>query len=112
MNADITKAKRGELGASLRIVIGPIEVQRFDLFEQSVGRDIFEGWTKELDVVAVRAVDRPADRDAACVRGDRPLPAEFCSVSGVGAVPSPPAGALCSEPSRETSDKSRPMTRS
>ena len=65
------------------IVVAPVEVQGLDLLEQPRRRQVVEGGVKQLDVVAVGAVEGPADRDAASIGHDRPLPAEFCPVGGV-----------------------------
>ncbi len=50
--------------ANCRRVVAAIEVQRVDVGEESELGDRFEGGFEHADVVAVRAVDRPADRDA------------------------------------------------
>ena len=52
---------------------------------KAVRGDGFEGRVQQFDVVAVRAIDHPADRDPVRVDRDGPLPPEFGSVSGVRA---------------------------
>jgi len=51
-------------------------------------------WGSQGSVVAVRAVGRPAHRDARPVTQQRPLPAAFVAVSGVGARAGAAAGGL------------------
>ena len=69
--------------------------------------------SEHADVVAVGAVDRPADRDAVTVDADRPLPAEFAPVSGVRAGAFAAVGGLVQRlPSMATSARSSPMIRS
>jgi hypothetical protein len=66
-------------------VVAAIEVQGADVAEQPAGTDRVEGGFEHADIAAVRAVDRPTDRDAVALRGDRPLPAQLLSISGVRA---------------------------
>jgi len=51
-------------------------------------------WGSQGSVAAVRAVGRPAHRDARPVTQQRPLPAAFVAVSGVGARAGAAAGGL------------------
>jgi hypothetical protein len=60
-------------------------VQRLDVEIEPAGGERIQGGCKQLDVVAVRAVDGPPDRDAGCFGRDRPLPALLGPVGGVGA---------------------------
>jgi hypothetical protein len=87
-------------------------VQDSGLGEQAGLVDSIEGGLEQGDVVAVGAVDGPADRDAVAFGGDGPLPAQLGPVGGVGAGALPAVGALCSDPSTATSSGSRPMIRS
>lgn len=57
-----------------------------------------EGGFEEADVIAVGAVDHPADGDAVAVRGDGPLPAQLPAISGVRARSLTAVGGLVQRP--------------
>lgn len=54
-----------------------------DVIEESGGLDRVDGRGEEFDVVAVRFIDRPAERDTVTLDADRPLPAELRPICGV-----------------------------
>ena len=112
LDVEIVEAATGELGADLGVVVAPVEVQGLDLLEQACPRQVLEGGVEQFDVVAVRSVEGPADRDAVGIGCNGPLPADFCRSVGFLPVPSPPQGALWMDPSSATSERSRPMIRS
>ncbi len=64
-------------------VVAAVEPDGLDVTEQPPPGGGVEGRCEEDRVVAVRAVDRPADRDAVAVGEDRPLPAELAPIRGV-----------------------------
>lgn len=70
LDVEIVEAEGCEARAYDRVVVAAVEVQRLDVAEQAGGVDGLDGRLQQADVVAVRAVDRPADRDAVTVRRD------------------------------------------
>jgi len=113
LNVEVVEAATGQLGADFGIAITTVEVQGVDFFEKPRAGDVVKGWAEQFDVVAVGAIDGPADRDATGVGGDRPFPSQFGALSvGLGPVTCPPQGALWREPSSDTSQRSKPMIRS
>jgi hypothetical protein len=67
------------------VVVAAVEVHRADIVEQTGQRDGTQRGFEHADVVAVRAVDRPGDRDAVTFGGHRPLPAQLGSITRVRA---------------------------
>lgn len=92
--------------------VAAIEVQHADIDETAGLVDGGEGGFEEAHVVAVGAVDDPADRDAVAVRGDGPLPAQLPTISGVRAGSRTAVRRLVSDPSSATSSSCRPTIRS
>ena len=58
----IGESGSGELSSDLGVVVAAIEVHCVDLSEPAVVSDLVDSGFEEADVVAVGAVDRPADR--------------------------------------------------
>ena len=65
---------------------------------QAAFGDLVHGGAEQGDVVAVRAVGGPADRDARCVGRDRGLPARFAPVDRAFAGSGPAAGGFVDRP--------------
>ena len=66
-----------------RGVVAAIEPEGLDIFEEPTRRGVVEGRCQQDRVVAVRSIDRPAERDAGGVGEDRPLPAELGAIGRV-----------------------------
>lgn len=64
-------------------VVAAVEPDRLDICEQATLGGGVEGGLEQDRVVAVRPVDRVADRDPVAVRQDRPLPPELASIRWV-----------------------------
>lgn len=108
----IGQAGLDQLSPDLGVVVAAVEMHSLDLVGPAVGGDRVEGGFEQADVVAVGAVDRPAQRDAVTVDANRPLPAEFAPVNRTVAGALTAVGALWIDPSIATSERSRPMMRS
>ena len=65
-------------------VVAAVEVHGVDVDQQPVGVDRVRRWVEEFDVVAVRAVECPADRDTVSVDADRPRAAELAPINRTG----------------------------
>ena len=65
-------------------VVAPVKVQGLDVAEQAPPLASLEGRGEEGDVVAVSTFSRPAEGNAGLVGEQRPLPAAFPPVNGVG----------------------------
>jgi len=111
LNVEIVETATGELGADFGVVVAPIEVQGLDLFEQSCPRQVVEGGVEQLEVVAAPSMAQAIGMPWASVAIDHFQPILARSV-GFFPVPSPPQGALCKDPSRATSERSKPTMRS
>ena len=83
LDVQIVETVVGELGADRWVVVAAIEMEGLDVAEQARRGDVVERRPEELHVVAVGAVDGPADGDAVRIGGNRPLPAQFRPVCGV-----------------------------
>ena len=81
LDVELDEAAGVELVADLRVVVAAVQGECADLGEQSVVGDGVQGGFEHDDVVAVGAVDRPADRDPGTLRRNGPLPAEFGPVN-------------------------------
>ena len=86
----IVETGSAELASDLGVVVAAVEMDGVDLVEPAVRGDGIDGGLQQADVVAVRAVDRPAERDAVTVDADRPLPPSLARSVGLAPVPSPP----------------------
>ena len=64
-------------------VVAAVEMQHADVGEQTGFANRVEGGFEHAHVVTVRAVDRPADRDAVTFRSNRPFPARLPTIGGV-----------------------------
>ncbi len=64
LDGQVVESEGGQSVPDDGVVVAAIEVQRVDVGEQPVGCDVVEGGLEESDVVAVGAVDGPADRRA------------------------------------------------
>lgn len=67
----IVDPEAGEPVPDYRVVVVAVGVQCFDIGEEPGGGDRVEGGFQRFDVVAVRSVDDPSDRDAMCVDSER-----------------------------------------
>ena len=83
LDVEFVQAVDREPVAYDRVVVAAVEVQRVDVREESVAGDGVDGWFQQADVMTVRAVDCPADRNAVTLDGDGPFPTAFASVGGV-----------------------------
>ena len=108
----IVEASSAELASDFGVVVAAVEVEGVDLVEPAVGGDGLDSRLQQADVVAIGAVDGPAERDAVTVDADGPLPTAFGPVTGVrtGAVTT--VGALSSGPSIANTDRSKPVIQS
>ena len=110
LDVDIEQVAFDHPTSNAVVVVAAIEMDRVDIDQQAVSVDRVQGGFEEFDVVAVRAVERPADRDAVSVDADRPLVTELPRSTGLGPVPSRPYGALCWQPSIASIDQvERPL---
>ena len=85
LDDEVVEARSVQLASDLGVVVAAVEVHRVNIVEQAVCRDCTECGLEELDVIAVRAIDRPTDRDTVQVDTDGPLPAEFGPIGWVAA---------------------------
>jgi hypothetical protein len=77
LDVELEQAAGMELPTDLGVVVAAIKRHGADLFEQPRCFDRVECWFEHFDVVTVRAVDSPSDRDAVGVDRERPFPTEF-----------------------------------
>jgi hypothetical protein len=105
LDVDIEQVAFDHPTSNAVVDVAAIVMDRVDIDQQAVGVDRVQGGFEEFDVVAVRAVERPADRDAVSVDADRPLVTSLPRSTGLGPVPSRPCGALCWQPSIASIDQ-------
>src|SRR4051812_42191312 len=87
LDVEVAEPERGEPFAYDGVVVAPVQVEGLDVEEEAGLGDVVEGGFEHADVVAVGAVDSPADGNPVRFGGDGPLPAQFRPVSGVRAGP-------------------------
>jgi hypothetical protein len=97
-----------QAGAGESGVVAPVEPQGIDILKQSALGDVVQSRCEQHRTVAAGHLEDSADRPFIGVGGADFQPVLPPSVR-FGPVPSPPMGALCNDPSTETSERSRPM---
>jgi hypothetical protein len=85
LNVDVVQSELAEAFPNDGVVVAAVEMQCVDVGEQPDVGDGFDRRDQHRDVVAVGAVDRPAEGDSVAFRCHWPLPPRFGPVSGVGA---------------------------